>query len=110
MAIDTPLGMNLIGAFWQPERIYIDLRFLEALPVREIINSMAEVVKTATIWNESEFAALEGNAALIMQTIPDASRSPSELLALVRDILKRIVWVLPVSRQKLFRPTRERVA
>lgn len=44
-AIDTPAGKNLVGAFWQPERIYIDLQFLETLPKRELINGMAEVVK-----------------------------------------------------------------
>ena len=44
-AIDTPAGKNLIGAFWQPQRIYIDLDFLETLPEREFINGMAEIVK-----------------------------------------------------------------
>ena len=44
-AIDTPSGKNLIGAFWQPSRIYIDLNFLNSLPTREFINGMAEVVK-----------------------------------------------------------------
>jgi pentafunctional AROM polypeptide len=44
-AIDTPLGKNLVGAFWQPKRIYIDLEFLETLPEREFINGMAEVIK-----------------------------------------------------------------
>jgi pentafunctional AROM polypeptide len=44
-AVDTPLGKNLIGAFWQPERIYIDLQFLDSLPEREFINGMAEVIK-----------------------------------------------------------------
>ncbi|RFU34523.1 hypothetical protein B7463_g1824, partial [Scytalidium lignicola] len=90
-AIDTPLGKNLIGAFWQPQRVYIDLRFLETLPVREFINGMAEVVKTAAIWDEKEFSALEGNADLIMETIrAKPSKSPSRLEP-IRDILKRIV-------------------
>ena len=44
-AIDTPAGKNLIGAFWQPSRIYIDLNFLNSLPTREFINGMAEVIK-----------------------------------------------------------------
>ena len=44
-AIDTPLGKNLIGAIWQPSRIYIDLEFLDTLPEREFINGMAEVIK-----------------------------------------------------------------
>src|ERR1700679_1714679 len=44
-AIDTPHGKNLIGAFWQPEYIFIDAAFLETLPTREFSNGMAEVVK-----------------------------------------------------------------
>ncbi len=44
-AIDTPAGKNLIGAFWQPAKIYIDLTFLNTLPTREFINGMAEVIK-----------------------------------------------------------------
>ena len=44
-AIDTPAGKNLIGAFWQPQRIYIDLQFLKTLPTREFINGLAEVIK-----------------------------------------------------------------
>ena len=44
-AIDTPAGKNLIGAFWQPSRIYIDLQFLKSLPTREFINGLAEVIK-----------------------------------------------------------------
>lgn len=47
-AIDSPHGKNLIGAFWQPERIYIDLQFLETLPEREFINGMAEVIKVTS--------------------------------------------------------------
>lgn len=44
-AIDTPAGKNLIGAFWQPKRIFMDLVFLQSLPEREFANGMAEVVK-----------------------------------------------------------------
>lgn len=44
-AIDTPQGKNLVGAFWQPKRIFIDLAFLQTLPEREFSNGMAEVIK-----------------------------------------------------------------
>lgn len=57
--VDTPAGKNLIGAFWQPERVFIDMRFLESLPEREFINGMAEVIKTAAIWDQTAFAELE---------------------------------------------------
>ncbi|KAK1761144.1 Pentafunctional AROM polypeptide [Echria macrotheca] len=89
-AIDTPMGKNLIGAFWQPRRIYIDLEFLETLPVREFINGMAEVIKTAAIWNETEFTALEDNAAAILEAIRSTSKDSGRLTP-IRHILKRIV-------------------
>ncbi|KAF8066711.1 Shikimate dehydrogenase [Lyophyllum atratum] len=72
-AIDTPLGKNLIGAFWQPEYIFIDAAFLETLPSREFSNGMAEVVKTAAIWNEAEFGSLESNSAEIFAAIQSPS-------------------------------------
>ncbi|KAF2148827.1 Pentafunctional AroM protein [Myriangium duriaei CBS 260.36] len=89
-AVDTPLGKNLIGAFWQPQRIYIDLQFLDTLPNREVINGMAEVVKTAAIWDEEEFAFLEQNADSFMDTLSKAKPEKGRF----RDIiptLKRIV-------------------
>ncbi len=49
-AIDTPAGKNLIGAFWQPARIYVDLQFLNSLPTREFINGLAEVIKVFPIF------------------------------------------------------------
>ena len=46
-AIDTIAGKNLIGSFWQPQRIYVDLNFLNTLPTREFINGFAEVIKVS---------------------------------------------------------------
>ncbi|KAF1809733.1 Pentafunctional AroM protein [Eremomyces bilateralis CBS 781.70] len=89
-AIDTPVGKNLVGAFWQPERIYIDLKFLETLPKREVINGMAEVVKTAAIWSKDDFTDLEENAELIMSSLESDGKSQHSLLRIV-DILKRVI-------------------
>lgn len=87
-AIDTPMGKNLVGAFWQPRRIYIDLDFLETLPAREFINGMAEVIKTAAIWDETEFAVLERCAAEILECV--RSRGANRFRP-IREALKRIV-------------------
>ena len=56
-AIDTPNGKNLIGAFWQPEYVFIDAAFLETLPVREFSNGMAEVVKVRNNYRLSYLSA-----------------------------------------------------
>ncbi|KAF2224464.1 AROM pentafunctional protein, ARO1 [Elsinoe ampelina] len=89
-AVDTPLGKNLIGAFWQPERIYIDLQFLDTLPNREVINGMAEVVKTAAIWDEEEFAFLEQNADTFMELLSKVKPEKGRFKDII-PTLKRIV-------------------
>lgn len=68
-AVDTPLGKNFIGAFWQPNFVLVDVKWLETLPRREFINGMAEVIKTACIWNSQEFERLENNAELFLRVV-----------------------------------------
>lgn len=68
-AIDTPEAKNSIGAFWQPKRIFIDLAVLETLPEREFVNGMAEVIKTAAIWNHDDFVLLENGAEAIRDAV-----------------------------------------
>ncbi|KAF9240000.1 EPSP synthase-domain-containing protein [Melanogaster broomeanus] len=46
-AIDTPLGKNLIGSFWQPEYIFID----------------------SAIWDEAAFALLESTSATLLDSL-----------------------------------------
>ncbi|KAI8877219.1 hypothetical protein K501DRAFT_326645 [Backusella circina FSU 941] len=87
-AVDTPHGKNLIGTFWQPRRIFIDLCMLATLPKREIANGMAEIIKTAAISSEPEFAKLETGkskieAAILNANQPLSSDTNREFLASV---------------------------
>ncbi|RCH99109.1 3-dehydroquinate dehydratase (3-dehydroquinase) [Rhizopus azygosporus] len=68
-AIDTPHGKNLIGSFWQPKFIFMDLEMLKSLPPRELANGMAEVIKTAAISSEAEFVKLEKGKQIIESVI-----------------------------------------
>ncbi len=61
--IDIPEGKNLIGAFHQPELVWINTGFLATLPAREMGNGLAEIVKTAVIRDEEFFSLLENNAS-----------------------------------------------
>ncbi|KAJ3084648.1 3-dehydroquinate dehydratase (3-dehydroquinase), partial [Quaeritorhiza haematococci] len=65
-AVDTPAGKNLVGAFHQPKRIFMDLEYLRTLPRREFVNGLAEVIKTAAIWNEGDFELLENHPEEIL--------------------------------------------
>eukprot|EP01134_Creolimax_fragrantissima_P004938 CFRG4938T1 len=70
--IDTPHGKNLIGAFHQPARVYLNIAFLSTLPMRQICNGMGEVIKTAAIWSYDEFEYLEKSSEQILNLNPDA--------------------------------------
>lgn len=48
-AINTDDGENLIGTFYNPKAVFIDLNFLDTLPNKEFINGLAEVIKSAII-------------------------------------------------------------
>ncbi|XJZ26043.1 3-dehydroquinate synthase [Bacillota bacterium Lsc_1132] len=49
VAINHPLGKNMIGAFYQPEAVFYDLQLLKTLPQAEIRSGFAEVIKHALI-------------------------------------------------------------
>jgi 3-dehydroquinate synthase len=51
VAINHPLGKNLIGSFHQPLAVIYDTDTLASLPQREIISGFAEVIKHAFIWD-----------------------------------------------------------
>ncbi|KAL5521097.1 hypothetical protein ACEPAG_9019 [Sanghuangporus baumii] len=92
-AIDTPRGKNLIGAFWQPEYVFIDAAFLDTLPPREFSNGMAEVIKTAAIWNEEEFDALESRFAEIFAAVQSRENSDASARALLLSVIAGSIGV-----------------
>ena len=50
--VDHKKGKNLIGAFYQPKLVLIDINTLQSLPKREFLAGMAEVVKYGVIADE----------------------------------------------------------
>lgn len=65
--VDLNEGKNLVGAFWQPEGVFIDTKVLETLPDRELLCGLAEVVKYGIISDEEFFEYLENNIDGIKQ-------------------------------------------
>ena len=57
--INHHTGKNLIGSFYQPEAVYVDMQFLSTLPEREWISGMGEVIKYAAISKPDLFDQLE---------------------------------------------------
>ena len=54
VAIDTNYGKNLVGAFYQPKAVYINLNFLNTLDDRQFKSGLGEIVKYAFIEKSCE--------------------------------------------------------
>lgn len=59
VAINHPKGKNLIGAFYQPKFVVIDLSALDSLPMRDIRSGMAELIKHGMIMDRPLFEKIE---------------------------------------------------
>ena len=58
-AVNHPLGKNMIGAFYQPNAVFIDIEYLRTLPANEFAAGMAEVIKYGIMWDKSFFDWLQ---------------------------------------------------
>ncbi len=65
-AVNHPKGKNLIGAFYQPQLVVIDLDSLHSLPPDEFRAGMAEIIKYGVIEDPKLFAFLEKNSEKIL--------------------------------------------
>lgn len=77
VAINHPLGKNMIGAFHQPEAVYYDTEMLATLPDKEWRSGFAEVFKHGLILDEPFYQWLGEH----VQHLPIQDRYMSELLA-----------------------------
>ena len=58
-AIDLGETKNIVGAFWQPKVVLVDFDTLKTLPRRQVVNGLAEALKTGIIGDPQLFALFE---------------------------------------------------
>ena len=61
VAVNHDQLKNKIGAFYQPKLVVSDISTLKTLPPKELANGLAEVIKSAVVWDKEFFAYLEMN-------------------------------------------------
>lgn len=66
-AVNHPLGKNMIGCFYQPRQVVIDLDTLKTLPAREYSAGLAEVIKYGAIMDAAFFVWLEQQMSNLMK-------------------------------------------
>jgi 3-dehydroquinate synthase len=79
VAINLPAGKNLVGCFWQPSLVWIDVHVLATLSDRQFAAGMAEVIKYGVLRDDGLLTSLEQDVASIR------ARDPERLAALVHQ-------------------------
>jgi 3-dehydroquinate synthase len=84
--VNNRFGKNLIGAFYQPQAVYIDPHFLKTLPAREFAAGVAEVIKMAVMFDADFFRYLQTHDLLEEGSIREMIRRSVTLKA---DVVNR---------------------
>ena len=87
-AINHPIGKNMIGAFYQPERVVCDLSTLQTLPPRELSAGLAEVIKYGPI---ADMAFLDWIEQHLHELL---ARDPQALAYAVKRSCEIKAWVV----------------
>lgn len=65
-AVDHPDGKNLIGAFYQPKKVFVDIQFLDTLPENQFLSGCAELFKYGFIGGCDMFDFVNANIEKIL--------------------------------------------
>lgn len=88
-AINHPLGKNMVGAFYQPKAVIIDIDSLATLPQREFNAGMAEVIKYGILADGEFFSWLEqhcqkiqaGEPATLIQMVETCCQCKADIVS-----------------------------
>ena len=86
-AIDLPEGKNLVGAFYLPRAVVMDLAFVATLPPRQRTAALGEAVKYAALGDERLFALLEQEGASLARGEPGGVESGA-----LAELVERCAW------------------
>jgi len=85
-------GKNLIGTFYHPILTFVDLKFLETLPQREIQCGLGEIIKYGVIRNPRLFKFIEANMKEISSF--NIKKYPNIWLYLISESCKDKAYVV----------------
>ena len=71
VAVNHPLAKNIIGSFYQPKSVFINLHTLRSLSDRQFSTGMAELIKYGFIWDKELLQWLEHNIGSLMERQKD---------------------------------------
>lgn len=69
--VNHTLGKNMIGTFWQPRLVWVDISTLHTLSHRNFLAGIAEIIKYGIIWDSAFFNFLEKKRETLLSLNPD---------------------------------------
>ncbi len=72
VAVNHPKGKNMIGSFYQPMAVFVDIGTLSTLPALELAAGLVEIIKYGVIKDEKLFEYIEKSLHEILQLNYDA--------------------------------------
>lgn len=81
--INTVQGKNLVGSFYLPTFVIIDLSFLKTLPFNELKNGLAEIIKIGFIKDRNIISLIEKNIHSLLKYD----------LIILRKIIEKSVYI-----------------
>ena len=93
-AINSKLGKNLIGTFFQPSAVFIDPSTLNSLPRKEFLAGYAEVVKYALINDKVFFNWLNKN------TKGNLSLVPKNIIKIISTCIKKKAEIVKLDEKE----------
>ena len=90
--VDIPEGKNLVGAFHLPKKVVREVKFLETLPEAELKNGLAEMIKTAVLFDREMFRKLESLGSTVLEDTVGVSRMLKSLESLKTLIDRTASW------------------
>ncbi|MBC7699763.1 3-dehydroquinate synthase [Aquabacterium sp.] len=87
-AINHPVGKNMIGAFYQPQRVICDIETLDTLAQSELLAGLAEVIKYGPIADAEFLTWLEANLDALL------ARDRAALRHAIRRSCEIKAWVV----------------
>lgn len=100
--VDLNKAKNVLGTFYTPEIIVIDLNMLKTLPQKQFVIGLAEIVKHGVIASKPLFNYLEKNSSAILK------RKPKCLKRIIKDSIRIKLKIVGHDERESIKITKNR--
>lgn len=90
-AVNTSYGKNIIGTFWQPQSVFMDIDVLKTLPKEHIVNGFFEAVKIFLTLDKDNFIFCQQNLDNILNL------ETQSLIHVIEQAVKLKAYVVEVD-------------